>query len=184
MRFKKKLVGLASVCLLCWPLQWVVAFNDVISEDGAIESVKIGDSDEKIFSTFKTRYHVSEETDPRQARTITLSRNKKTIATFSIDGEGHIFFIEVRSNYRTVENIGPGSTLSEAIGVYGNGTVSPTDTGYLVTFEKMQNISFLLNNNDIPKDLRNIPDDVFTQDQEKRILDLGKARIIAIQISG
>jgi len=41
----------------------------------------------------------------------------------------------------------------------------------------------LLNNNDIPRDLRNIPDDVITNKNETKILSLGKARIVRIRIN-
>jgi hypothetical protein len=180
---EKSFFVLVFAFLSCLPLRDALASNDTISRDGAVESVKIGDSAKKIFSTFESRYQVIDVTKPQCARAITLSRDKNTIATFSIDGDGRIFLIDIRGVFRTVENIGHGSTLAEAINLYGGGSVTPTDQGYLVTFEKMKNISFLLSNDDIPKDLRNIPDDVFTPDQEKRILGLGKARIIAIQIS-
>lgn len=180
---KKYFFVLVFVFLSCSPLRDAWASNDTISTDGAVESVKIGDSAKKIFSTFEPRYQVGDATKPQCARTVTLSRDKNTIATFSIDGDGRIFLIDIRGAFRTVENIGHGSTLTEAINLYGGGSVAATDQGYLVTFEKMKNISFLLSNDDIPNDLRNISDDVFTPDQEKRILGLGKSRIIAIQIS-
>jgi hypothetical protein len=180
---KKYLFVLIFVFLSCSPLRDALASNETISRDGAVESVKIGDSAKKIFSTFESRFQVSDVTKPQCARTITLSRDRNTIAVFSIDGEGRIFLIEIRGIFRTVENIGHASTLADGMNLYGRGSVTPTDQGYLVTFEKMKGISFLLSNDDIPNELRNIPDDVFTPDQEKRILELGKARIVAIQIS-
>jgi hypothetical protein len=54
----------------------------------------------------------------------------------------------------------------------------------LVYFERSKKLSFLLDNSAIPKRLRNIPDDVFTEDQEKEILRLKHVRIKVIKIYG
>lgn len=45
-------------------------------------------------------------------------------------------------------------------------------------------MSFLLDNADIPRRLRNIPDDVITEKQEKEILSLKNVKIRGIKIYG
>ncbi|MBI4378655.1 MAG: hypothetical protein HY578_06125 [Nitrospinae bacterium] len=171
--------------LVCFSIETVLS-NKLIIKDGVIESIKIGESAKKIFSIFKSRYRIDDVTKPHSVRTITLFRDSKKVITFSIDPtdpKERIFLIYVYSDYVTPENIGSGSTLFEAINVYGNGNIIPTDEGYMIAFNRLKGIAFLLNNDGIPKELQNIPDDVFTPEQEKKIMAFAKKiRISAIQI--
>jgi hypothetical protein len=156
--------------------------NSHLIRNGAIDGVRVGDPAKKIFSVFNSRYIIKDTKKPGSARLIILQVGEKTVVKFSVDTNEKIFFIQVNADYVTQENIGCGSTLSEAISAYGNGNLGPTDEGYTIEFQKKQGMSFLLNNNDIPKELRNIPDDVFTADQERKIMSIWGIRILAIQI--
>jgi len=158
--------------------------NNIISNDG-IESVKTGDSVDKVFSVFKHRYQINDLNNPHIMREITISEKGHRFLSFSIDSEGKIAMIDIYAKYRTRENIGCGSTLSSIIKTYGKGHIDPTDEGYYIFFDnsKIKGVQFLLNNNDIPRDLRNIPDDVITNKNETKILSLGKARIVRIRIN-
>lgn len=156
--------------------------NSRLIRNGAIHGVRVGDPAEKIFSVFKSEYTIKDTKKTDSARLITLQIGKRNIAKFSVDTKEKIFLIEVYSDYVTQENIGCGSALSDAINAYGDGKLTPTDGGYIIEFQKKKGISFLLKNDDIPKELRNIPDDVFTPDQERKIMNIGSIRILAIQI--
>jgi hypothetical protein len=160
--------------------------NELLIKNGLINGVGVGDPKEKIFSTFSSRYQIIEEKKPGYVPTINLYQDKKKIIMFSTDPDNNnkILFIDVYDNCVTSEKIGIGSMLSDAIKVYGEGNLAPTDAGYLVYFERSKKLSFLLDNSAIPKRLRNIPDDVFTEDQEKEILRLKHVRIKVIKIYG
>jgi hypothetical protein len=176
--------GFLLLLVLCGLGRTVALSSETtISSDGAIESVRPGDPASKIFATFKSHYRITDETKPGSARTLTLTVGDRPVVCFSIDGDSRIFLIDVSDVYRTMENIGNGSTLAEVRHVYGKGSVTPTDQGYLVSFPKLKHIAFLLRNEDIPSNLRDIPDDVFTPRQERRILSIGNARVVGIQIS-
>jgi hypothetical protein len=151
-------------------------------DDGRIDSIGIGDQAEKILSAFGNRYLIQDVKAPRSAREIKLLDKGNLVIKFTIDDKGHIILIDVYSSYGTKEGIGVGSTLSDAEKAYGEGRVGPTDVGYWVTFEKLKGIGFLLNDSDIPSELRRIPDDVITKEKERQILGIGRARIVAIQI--
>jgi hypothetical protein len=168
-------------CLFCLLANGISA-EDGLIKDKAIESVKIGDPGDKIFTTFKSRYQIIDNTKPGATRTIILFSDKQKAATFFVDQHNQIFMIEIYKGYQTQDKIGPGSTISQAIHIYGTGSITPTDVGYLMTFKKLNGIGFLLTNNDIPKEFRNIPDDVFTPEQEEKILSFGNVHISAIQI--
>jgi len=172
---------MALALLFCIFTTQSLANNRTI-RNGGIHGVRVGDPAEKIFSVFKSEYTINDTKGTDSARLITLQLGKKNIAKFTIDTKGKIFLIEVYADYVTQENIGCGSTLSEAISAYGKGKITPTDEGYIIEFQKKQGISFLLDNNDIPKELRNIPDDVFTPEQGKNIMSIGRIRILATQI--
>lgn len=173
---------LFCLLVLLQPYNLPVASELNIIRDRTIESIRIGDPSKNIFTFLKSKYEIKDIKNPRSARSILLISHGEKIIEFWIDSHDRIFLINIFAHYVTPENIGVGSTLTDAVKTYGEATIEPSDPGYFVMLEKLKNIKFLLNNNDLPKNLRNIPDDVFTSEQEKRILAIGKIRISAIQI--
>jgi hypothetical protein len=75
-------------------------------------------------------------------------------------------------------------TLAQAQERYGRGNLDPTDAGYFIWFERKKGILFLLDDRDIPKPLRGIPDDAMTPALERKILRVGNARIVAVRVTG
>jgi hypothetical protein len=96
---------------------------------------------------------------------------------------GRVFLIDSTERCATVEGIGPGVTLGRAQQIYGAGKTDPTDSGYFVWFPPRGQIEFLLDQRDIPKELRDIPDDVFSADNERAILGLSQARVSAVRVN-
>jgi hypothetical protein len=151
-------------------------------ENGRVESIGIGDQAERIVSIFGSQYLIEDVKAPKSAREIRLLHKGNLVVKFTLNDRGRIFLIDVYSSYGTKEGIGVGSTLSDAEKAYGKSRIAPTDVGYWVTFENLKGIGFLLDDRDIPRELRRIPDDVITKEQEAQILRIGTATIIAIQI--
>jgi hypothetical protein len=159
-----------------------LAQNNLITNDG-IEGIRIGDSANKILPYFQKPYQIIDKKEQHAARTITVLKDNRRILEFSIDDKGGIFFIDIRGVYVTKDGVGCGSTIEDAIKAYGSPSLSPEDEGYLLYFERLKNISFLLNNKEIPKELRNIPDDVFEKKDQDRILKNKKIHIRAVKIT-
>jgi hypothetical protein len=176
------LLSIVIVIAILMPTLTLSSSLKTVIEDRRIDSIGIGDQAQKIVSTFGNRYLVVDEKKAMSAREIKLLDQGDTVVKFTIDDKGHILLIDVYASYGTKEGIGVGSTLSDAQRAYGEGRIGPTDAGYWVTFDKLKGVSFLLNDSDIPKGLRRIPDDVITKAQEREILAIGRARIIAIEI--
>ena len=118
---------------------------------------------------------------PGWVRQLILFQGKTKVLTFSVTDAGEIFLIDVHAKYSTNEGVGPGSRLAHALETYGAGQLEPTEQGYLVSFASLRGVSFLLDGDDIPRRLRAIPDDVFTQNNEKALLSLGDVAIVAVQ---
>ena len=159
--------------------------SDCLINNQKINGVGIGDPAEKIFSTFQSKYKIVDEKRPHSLRKVILYKENRLVIQFEItEDKNKILFISVYDNCVTNENIGIGSMLSDAVKVYGKGSISPADEGYLIDFAGAKGLSFLLDNGDIPKRLRNIPDDDFTKKQEKEIMNLKNVKIKSIKISG
>lgn len=156
--------------------------GDPVIKNGAVESIRIGDSVEKVFATFGSRFQLKDLRPANAVRTVTLLRGSEKVITFSIGPDNRIVLIDIFSDYVTEEGLGKGSALSQALRAYGEAMLTPTDQGYLLTFKKFSGVGFLLNNKDIPKKLRDIPDDTFTPNHEKKILALGAIKIVSIQM--
>jgi hypothetical protein len=156
--------------------------KECVIRNNAVGPVKIGDSSDKIFSFYKSAYEIKEVNKPDYARQISLFKKDKVIMNFTIGSDNKIFLIDIFDQCVTPEKIGPGSLLLDAMKAYGNRQIVPTESGYYVYFKRPKGVMFLLNNKDIPKELRDIPDDVFTSADEKRILGINTIKIIAIQL--
>lgn len=179
MIFKIKCILAILICLSC---SYAYA-SDCLIKDRSIKGISIGDTKDKIFSKFASEYQIIEERKPNHTPVLILSKNKRKIIQFEIDESNKILFIST-NDCRTIENISSGSLMRDAIKVYGKANIDPTDEGYLISFDSIKGLSFLLDNATIPKRLRNIPDDVITEKQEKEIFNLKNVRIKSIKIFG
>jgi hypothetical protein len=92
------------------------------------------------------------------------------------------FLIEAYDSCKTPEGVGPGMRLGDAQKTYGAGRLAPTDAGYLVSFEAKPGIQFLLDDAMIPGELRSVPDDVFTNEIEQRLMRMSSIGILAVRI--
>lgn len=177
----RKLIVLVAVLFILL-VGSAIAQNNLITNDG-IDGLRTGDPANKILTIFHKPYQIIDKKKRHAARTITVLKDNRRILEFSIDDKGEIFFIDIRGVYVTKEGVGCGSTVEDAVKAYGSPNLSSEDEGYLLYFEKLKNISFLLNNKEIPKRLRNIPDDVFEKKDQDRILKNTKIHILAVKIS-
>jgi len=100
----------------------------------------------------------------------------KTWFVLTVD-RSKIVFLDIQGPCVTKERVGVGSTLGEAIKVYGRPSLSPLGGGYFVGFAAYPRLLFLLRNEDIPEALRGIPDDALSAKQTRTILAQSKARI-------
>lgn len=148
-----------------------------IIHDNCLQTIRIGDPALNIFSVFGSKYQAKKD-----YLTVTLMEKGRTVLVFTLDAHENISLIDIYDHYTTEKYIRCGSKLSDLIKAYGRGKLDPTDRGYFVWFKKPKGIMFLLNNADIPKELRNIPDDAIKPEDEKKILSLGNARVSVIRI--
>lgn len=165
------------LCLIDSQLANANATKNNIISNGEIESIKVGDSVSKIFSVFETKYQIKKE-----YLTVKLLKKGKLIVVFDLDDHEKILLIDIYAHYITEKKIGCGSKLSDLIKTYGQGKIDPADSGYFIWFERQKGIMFLLNNEDIPKELRNIPDDAIKPEDEKKIMSLKNAKISVIRM--
>jgi hypothetical protein len=155
--------------------------SSCVVHNNQVMSIRIGDPVDKLYEKFQCGYKLNDKIMYSSTRVIEIAKNNKHLFNFYVDQNGQIFLIDI-FYCSTRENIGPGSTLDEALKVYGEGSIEPSDIGYFLTFENLKNILFLLNNELIPKELRDIPDDIFTEEAEKKILMIRNIKISAIRI--
>ncbi len=155
--------------------------NGTIITECSVGDIKIGDNTATIKETLKSRYTIKIVDRPNSSREISVFKNGTVIMKLSLKDD-RVFLIDVYAQFSTSKKIHSGSTLTEVFNAYGKGKINPTDSGYYVYFDGMPGIQFLINNNDVPDKLRNIPDDVISEEQEEGILNLKNAKISSIQI--
>jgi hypothetical protein len=165
--------------MLCMGMSPAIASSGLITQCG-VNNIKIGDSTDKIYKTLMPKYKLK-TINHQSLKEIDVFKDKKRIMHISIT-DNKVFLIDVYALYSTEKNIQPGSTLDSVLSAYGEGKVNPTDIGYFVWFKDYPGIQFLIDNNGVPEKLRDIPDDVIKEEQEKQILNLKKAKISAIQV--
>lgn len=71
--FKLKMILIFSILLF---FSYANA-NDCLIKDGLINGIGIGDTKEKIFSTFSSKYQIVDEKKPNYLPTVTLHQDKK-----------------------------------------------------------------------------------------------------------
>ncbi len=148
---------------------------------GRINDIQACDSIGKVFATgFQKDFEVT-EIYPNYFSAIEKSTKRKWF-DFSVDDHLRITTIDVEGPCLTKEGIGVGSTLADAVKVYGRPNVSPSDVGCYVGFKKLPWVGFLLSNDDLLENPCQIPDDEFTAKHERQVLKYRKARIVAIHL--
>jgi hypothetical protein len=167
--------------LLVVPINSYSGTSEIITNTG-VKSVNVGDHSKSVRAIFGAPYKVVDSKKAQWARMLVVYEKKEKILQFSVDGNDKIFLIDIFGNFKTKEGIGVGSLLSQTAKAYGKGSIQPSDSGYYVYFESYPGLMFLLNNSEIPEDLRDIPDDVITEEEENKILKLKNVKISTIQI--
>jgi hypothetical protein len=151
-----------------------------------VGTVRLGADKNEVITALANRYAVTDET-PRGSATILVARLRGTR-----DGQpmfvvnlvnDRAFLIDSYDHCETADGVGPGVNLGRAQEIYGPGHLEPADLGYFVSFSKARGISFLIDPRDIPERLRAIPDDVLMSEQEREILGLAHAKIIAVRVT-
>ncbi len=162
-------------------------------QSGRVSSIRLGESIDQVFRAYQNDFEIVEvkprtSTDPlipqgpHLFNVVEKSSKRKWIG-FWVDEEKKILEAYITAGpCATKEGIRVGSTLGQAISAYGRPELSPADVGYFVGFEKLPGIAFLLNDSDIPKRLRGIPDDELAAKQEREIVSYRRARIIEILV--
>lgn len=172
--------------LFAWPL---VACGQVCEIDAdRVDGARIGASKAVLLEQLSSRYAVTESVRPGATPTLVARQpgsdaNSRPLVVINLDGD-HAFLIDSYEPCATAEGVGPGVTLAQAQRRYGRGNLDTTDAGYFVWFERKKGVLFLLDDRDIPKSLRRVPDDAMTPPLERQILRIGKARIVAVRVTG
>lgn len=169
----------------------LVILNSALAQGGecvfdrnGLRGIKVGDPEAKIREVFAAGYKVAEQSSQsaqRRVEVFQFSSNEK-LYSFSLSSDGSVVFIDIYAPCRNSDGIGIGSRLGDAQKPYGKAKLEPTDTGYFVVFTRIPTVGFMLNNDDIPKKLRNLPDDSITKKIEQTILSMSHARISQIRI--
>jgi hypothetical protein len=149
-----------------------------------IDGIKLGDSAEKVLRRYSNAYEVKDMSRTGAAREIrvTTKDNPHAWSIFTFEPTNSVMMIDSTFDCVTPEGVRVGKSLGDAIRAYGAPLLEPTDTGYFVFFDRPKGLGFLLRNTDISKQLRNIPDDVLSDEQTKRILSHSGARLDAIRV--
>lgn len=161
-------------------------------QQGQINNIRLGGSIDQIFHAFGGNFEVIEK-KPQQPEGPHIPRGPHTFdvrekssqekwITFAVTNSNKILLAYVTGPCKTKKGIGPGSTLGQAIDAYGQPGLNPTDLGYYVGFRALPRVVFLLDNSDIPKRLRGIPDDEVSSKEESDILKIHSARIVEIRL--
>jgi hypothetical protein len=153
---------------------------------GHVGVIRLGDSKDQVLKQLANRYSVMEPAAHGQEATLIARAhdgNTDKPALVVYFRAGLVSIIDSYEQCATPEGIGPGVTLGRALQVYAGGKIAPTDLGYCVWFPPNEEITFLLDQRDVPDHLRNIPDDVFSADNERDILRLANARISAVRVT-
>lgn len=173
------LLGFASTAILANGVSCVVTTKRV-------GEISIGDSVDKVLYTYGSGYQIIQKQPPGSVHQVQITRAHEAtpFLLLYVDKNTKVLIIDVFGVCRTKEGVGVGSTLENAVRKYGKPIIGPSDMGYFVGFRKAQGITFLLDDDSLPKTLRGIPDDTITRKQEAQILAIKKARIKMVRVTG
>lgn len=149
-----------------------------------VDGIKLGDSAEKVLRQYSSTYDVKDLGAAGAAREIriTAKGNPRAWILFTFESANRVVMIDSTFDCATREGLRVGKTLGDAVKAYGQPLLEPTDIGYYVFFDNPEGIGFLLRTSDIPEPLRDIPDDVLSDEQTDQIVSHSGARLDAIRV--
>ena len=149
-----------------------------------LERLKIGDPETKIREVFAKGYDIIEDSGGMAQRRVEIRKSSSTLRlySFSMNNSDQVIFIDIFSACKNADGIGIGSRLGDARKRYGKAKLESTDAGYFVIFDRIPTIGFMLENKDLPKKLRNLPDDSLSAKAERSILATPSAKFSQIRI--
>jgi hypothetical protein len=150
--------------------------------DERIGGVRLGASLAEVVDALRYTYSVDHHHQSDSASSVVAhikdaDRKSKPafIVWFNAD---RAFMIDTYQPCATREGVGPGMLLRRARDIYGaDAELYSADAGYFVSFAATRRVMFLLQDSDLPKELRGIPDDVLTPALEKKVLAIGSAEL-------
>lgn len=148
-----------------------------------IDGVEIGGDSSSLYYTIGKEFTLKSYKKTGTTELIVVFSDNNAIGEFQITDNNKIIQGEFTSNFVAPDGIDIRSKLGDILDAYGKGKIDPTDSGYYVWFDKLPGVSFLINNDDVPKNLRGIPDDIFKNIHEKQILKLRNASIKSVRVS-
>ena len=179
-----KLIGMIICLIVCTLLLSNLALCAPLEIKGcSIGGVEVGGNVSSLYSMMGKKFTLKSYKKQGAAERVVVFSGDSAIGEFQVTDEGKIIQGEMTSNFVAPNGIDLRSNLGAVLDAYGKGKIDPTEAGYYVWFDKLPGISFLISNHDVPKSLRNIPDDVFTNNHERKILKLRNAKIKSIRVS-
>lgn len=149
-----------------------------------LATLRIGDPESKVREVFASGYKTTEHSSQRAQRRIEVRRlsSDEKLYSISLSNSDQVMFIDILDACKNAEGVGIGSSLGDARRRYGKAKLEPADVGYFVIFDRIPTIGFMLANTDLPKKLRNLPDDSMSAKAERAILAASKAKFTQVRI--
>lgn len=149
-----------------------------------LERLKVGDPETKIRELFGSGYKITEHSGGMAQRRLDIGKSSsdESLYSFSLSNSERVIFIDILGACKNADGIGIGSRLGDARAKYGKAKLEPADIGYFVIFDRIPSIGFMLENKDLPKKLRNLPDDSMSAKSERSILATSNAKFSRVRI--
>jgi len=146
--------------------------------------LRIGDPESKVRELFASGYGIAEHSGGTAQRRVEVrkSSSNEKLYSFSLSNDDRVVFIDIFAACKNADGFGIGSRLGDARKRYGKAKLEPTDAAYFVVFDRIPTIGFMLESNDLPKKLRNLPDDSISTKVERSILATSGARFTQVRI--
>jgi hypothetical protein len=159
-------------------------------ESGRVMNIRLGGSIDQLSRISKKGFEIVENKPERPSTalvqrphlfTLVKRSSQQRWVVFAVDQNRKILEANVTGPCATRDGIGVGSTVGQAMKVYGKPDLTASDVGYYIGFPKLPGlIFFLIDSVDIPAHLRGFADDEMDLKLEKEILSHHKARIASV----
>lgn len=153
---------------------------------GHVGPLRMGAAKDEVLKLIVRHYAVTEQSTPGHAPTLLArargGRDARTAFVVSLDA-GRVSQIDSYERCATPLGVGPGVTLGRAQEIYGAGKIALTELGYFLRFPPNDEIAFLLDQRDIPASLHQVAAGPLSPDNERAVLGLAKARILAVRVT-
>jgi hypothetical protein len=179
-----KTIGFRLMALLLFVTPTYGNGGECAFDSKGLGQLKIGDPESKVRDIFASGYGITEHSGGIAQRRVEVRKSSSNgkLYSFSLSNDDRVMFIDIFGACKNADGIGIGSRLGDARKRYGKAKLEPTDAGYFVIFDRIPTIGFLLENKDLPKKLRNLPDDSTSTKSERSILATSNARFLQIRI--